>query len=206
MDLISWSDARRAGLKRYFTGEPCHRGHVCERYVLKCACVECERERLAKLRRRQLLERGGRPWSSSDEERAERRRAALKRYRDAHPERVREASRAHQAKYPERRRAARSKWAQSNPDAVNLTRHRRRARKVGVISKGIVALLLTSQRGRCANCRCDIRYAYEVDHIVPLAAGGAHADENLQLLCGDCNRRKGAKDPIRWAQEQGRLI
>lgn len=33
----------------------------------------------------------------------------------------------------------------------------------------------------------------EVDHIVPVAAGGANAIENLTTACMDCNRGKGAK-------------
>lgn len=34
-------------------------------------------------------------------------------------------------------------------------------------------------------------FALECDHIVPESAGGATALENLQCLCGACNRAKG---------------
>jgi hypothetical protein len=45
-------------------------------------------------------------------------------------------------------------------------------------------------RGRCRECgdRFDLQY----DHVIPLALGGASSVENLQLLCGVCNRAKGA--------------
>lgn len=37
--------ARRLGLKRYFTGEPCGHGHLSERYTDSYQCVECIRLR-----------------------------------------------------------------------------------------------------------------------------------------------------------------
>ena len=33
-------EAEMLGLDRYFTGKPCNRGHVCERYV-SGHCIEC---------------------------------------------------------------------------------------------------------------------------------------------------------------------
>src|SRR5690242_13474503 len=42
--------ALAAGLTRYFTGEPCKNGHVCERLTSSGMCVECNRLRSAALR------------------------------------------------------------------------------------------------------------------------------------------------------------
>lgn len=36
--------------------------------------------------------------------------------------------------------------------------------------------------------------------------GGIHGDENLQLLCPACNLKKSNKDPIVWANQNGRLL
>jgi hypothetical protein len=36
------SIARVRGFIRYYTGQPCKHGHVCERYVAKAVCVECD--------------------------------------------------------------------------------------------------------------------------------------------------------------------
>ena len=33
---------------------------------------------------------------------------------------------------------------------------------------------------------------FELDHIEPLAKGGPDTDDNIQMICGPCNRRKGA--------------
>ena len=38
--------------------------------------------------------------------------------------------------------------------------------------------------------RCTGRASLEVDHIVPLAAGGSHNPENLQVLCRRHHRAK----------------
>lgn len=43
MELISRNAAIAAGATRYFTGVPCKRGHVSERYVSQFTCVACKR-------------------------------------------------------------------------------------------------------------------------------------------------------------------
>ena len=50
------------------------------------------------------------------------------------------------------------------------------------------------QAGNCNGCCHHFEYQHlEVDHVVPRAKGGPDIDDNLQLLCGSCNRIKGAK-------------
>jgi hypothetical protein len=44
--------------------------------------------------------------------------------------------------------------------------------------------------GRCAECGSNFDLQY--DHVIPHSLGGATTVANLQLLCADCNRRKGA--------------
>jgi 5-methylcytosine-specific restriction endonuclease McrA len=52
--------------------------------------------------------------------------------------------------------------------------------------------LLVWQRdgGRCAKCGSQEKLEY--DHIIPLAKGGSNTARNIQLLCENCNRSKGA--------------
>jgi len=44
--------------------------------------------------------------------------------------------------------------------------------------------------GRCVTCRR--AELLEFDHVIPLAMGGSSTARNLQLLCAECNRVKGA--------------
>ena len=67
-------------------------------------------------------------------------------------------------------------------------------------SKNIKRVLYERQQGRCAG-QCgeggkgrvlDLDL-FEIDHIVPRSKGGVDFDDNLQLLCPTCNRKKGSR-------------
>jgi len=49
------------------------------------------------------------------------------------------------------------------------------------------------QNRKCAYCRQEFEYGQmEGDHVTPWRDGGLTTDDNLQMLCRECNRRKGA--------------
>ena len=51
-----------------------------------------------------------------------------------------------------------------------------------------------NQQGRCPLCGMTYKYEeMEADHIIPWSKGGHTTAENCQMLCRECNRRKGAK-------------
>ena len=53
-------------------------------------------------------------------------------------------------------------------------------------------VLFGRQEGRCNGCQTDFPFRlFEIDHVVPQSRGGADHLDNLQLLCGHCNRTKG---------------
>jgi 5-methylcytosine-specific restriction endonuclease McrA len=45
-----------------------------------------------------------------------------------------------------------------------------------------------------------------MDHIIPLSLGGKNEDKNIQLTCPRCNKEKGGKDPVVFAQSKGLLL
>ena len=53
-------------------------------------------------------------------------------------------------------------------------------------------VLYGEQEGMCRGCRTHFPFkVFEVDHVIPESKGGTDHIDNLQLLCGFCNRTKG---------------
>lgn len=86
----------------------------------------------------------------------------------------------------------------------------RRARIKGVGGKFTakqVDDLYIKQRGRCAWCKKKLTKQQVIrDHREAIANGGDNTIHNIEILCFSCNSRKGAKDLIDWAQENGFLL
>ena len=96
---------------------------------------------------------------------------------------------------PERARAG-DKKKQRNIEQRRIYQINRVARtraNGGVLSRNIARLRYAEQRGLCNVCREDMGTVFDLDHIIPISRGGPNTDENIQLLCPPCNRRKGAK-------------
>lgn len=100
-------------------------------------------------------------------------------------------------------------WKINNKEKLAIYNQNRKARKrnqLGNISPLLINKLLVLQNNRCANCHVELNNKYHMDHIIPISLGGKHDDGNLELLCPKCNLRKSNKDPIVWANENGRLL
>lgn len=145
----------------------------------------------------------------------------MQRRRDRDPDGVREYQRRWLTENPDRTRAAKRAWVEANydrvrelaretsrrwkaahPEAVRAEDARRRSLLVKVESVDLRALWV-SQCGVCAMCRHRIDESLDwpdpmsksLDHIVPLARGGEHAQRNLQFVHLVENLRKGARLP-----------
>lgn len=110
----------------------------------------------------------------------------------------------------ERTIARNTKHGQSNtPEYLRAKEHKRRALKQssgGTFSKADIDRLYSLQKGCCAVCKAHLGEKFDVDHVIPLSRGGSNGRENIQLLCPRCNRRKSAKDPVKFMQENGFLL
>lgn len=75
------------------------------------------------------------------------------------------------------------------------------------ISNKIKPEVLTKCNDVCVSCGSD--NDLQIDHIIPLSIGGTDDIDNLQILCGLCNRKKGGyKKPRMVFNEllQGKII
>jgi 5-methylcytosine-specific restriction endonuclease McrA len=98
----------------------------------------------------------------------------------ADPQAVRERKLRYEAAHPEKRREHAS---------------RRRARLVGGQSEPVDYKAILERDGLiCGICRGIVAPAdVHIDHVIPLAAGGAHSPANLQVAHSLCNLRKHAR-------------
>lgn len=71
---------------------------------------------------------------------------------------------------------------------------RERAGREG-IADDVKQLIWTRDGGACRQCGSVVELQF--DHVIPLAMGGGNRPENLPILCGPCNRRKGASITVR---------
>lgn len=197
-------EAIASGELTYFVGSKCPKGHIAERRVNGCACVECAAIRTANWMANNP------EWSAAYEKRRYAENADLFREKT----RKRHAERADDPEYRQINSDRVCKWAKANPVMHKASMIRRRARELqaeGTVTAGDIIRIRAAQKDRCAYCRTKLKGAGELDHIhplVPRSGGkpGTNHPSNLQFLCTPCNRRKHTKDPIEFAQASGFLL
>ncbi len=120
-------------------------------------------------------------------------------------EKKRNQSKEYRASNNEAYVAAIRRWQKANPERVRLhikgVSSRRRARLNNTLCEHIspaqLQNLVDGWDTKCAYCRV-VLSNFELDHIVPVAAGGLHMASNLAPACLKCNRSKGAKSLSEW--------
>lgn len=165
MNITSRKEAMAKGLKTYFTGKPCPKGHIAERYVCSWNCVECRKEY----------------YQNNHELRLE----YMKKYQQNNP--------GYNKEYYQNNRERRREYNQRNKAKLNalaMKRHKhvKRATPSWVDLEEIEMFYFEAWRKSQGT-----GIEHHVDHIVPLRGdrvSGLHVPWNLQVIPATENRRK----------------
>src|SRR6266566_2129710 len=149
---------------------------------------------------REARQRYQRKWVLKNPDYAKRRyarsgekiRTTNKRWRNSHPEQVKDGIK---------------RWQRANPEKVRQQRKRgfqaRRARMVGAAGKltsSDLRAIYATQSGRCFYCLTTLGNHYHVDHKVPLCRGGSNAPTNICCACASCNLTKGKMTEVEFRE------
>lgn len=191
--------------------KPCRKCGATDRNASgKCRPCGLERSKKWAEENQEKRKKIGRDWYHRNAE--SQKIASRERYRkNPYPKRKRDLERYY--KNPQKQRDSELLRKKNDPDGwrsmVIRRQHNRRARLRAVggkLSLNIIDVLLEKQNGRCACCGEPLNGKHHVDHIMPLALGGTNTDDNVQLLLPKCNMSKGAKHPIDYMREKGKLL
>ena len=227
MDIISRKEAKRQGLKRYFTGKPCNSGHTCERYSSNGQCVDCCND-YRKTNRTKTKE-----YCKAN---FDKRKANNIEFLKAHPDYYKNYCKLHHTKITENRREYRKNnskkikerdriWSKKHKiERIEYSRKYRQENPVKILA--LCAKRRADKRNRTApwadlDAIRDIyqvaraltkisNITFSVDHIIPMMGelvSGLHVENNLQVIPLSENLKKNNTfNPIVFAQEMGMLL
>ncbi len=209
--IISKKQAITAGLKRYFTGKPCPKGHVCERHVdghcAECICIKNKNRKYDKAKRnaankawrekrtpeyKAYQAQKLREWREANKERTQRWREdnqqklkkKTKAWKAANPDKVKKYKAIEYINNKDKRIAKVNEWRANNPDRVKSyrTNHKAMRRKAhGKHTTKEIKDLMNKQGNKCAECKCNI----SIKKTPKIAH--AHLDHIMPISIGGSN-------------------
>lgn len=169
------SQAKQLGIKKYFSGKPCVRGHNSYRYTSKGSCVEC--------------------LDNYRHENPEKFNENKIRSTTKHRQKRNAESKAWKIKNKDRHARTQKLWRERNNHLCNMYARKRQAsimrRTPDWVDTVAIAEIETTYLW-CSSLR-KIGVNVEVDHVVPLQGklvSGLHVPENLQVIHMSDNRKK----------------
>lgn len=165
MDIISRKEAKVKGLTKYYTGEPCKRGHIVPRWTATYGCVICT-----------LITRKENPNTAKYQ--AE--------YKERNKDQILESNRRYRKLNPDRHRD----WVTKNRSRfLSIIKAHKVIRHRLIAAQRIAKTHAKETATIYQNCPP----GYNVDHIVPLRGKlvtGLHVPWNLQYLPALDNNKK----------------
>jgi hypothetical protein len=181
MEIKSRNQAVQSGDVHYFTGKPCHKGHVAYRFTKTGHCNDCTTER----------------------NRSDKKVEYRKEYKRKNYEAILDKNRALYAKNPEKYRRYNREYQEKNYDTLRPKNSARTMKRIAAKIQRTPSWLdlddhwMIEQAYELAHLRKSITgFSWDVDHIVPLQGklvSGLHVPWNLQVIPASENRSKGNK-------------
>ena len=77
-------------------------------------------------------------------------------------------------------------------------RQRFKTKQIRKVSESTKKMVASNQKWRCFMCHNLLDYSYEIDHNVPLFAGGNNHISNLHALCRNCHGKKTIMEKVNF--------
>jgi len=150
------------------------------------------------------------PQKYTIEERRQKNRESCKKYREQHPEKVRERQhkwyiRTKNADLEGWRKKQREKARRHHDSGKKREWQRKRMEYIlaGNVTRLELIDLFEKSDERCHYCgvhierpRFDPHLPVGFDHVIPFCKGGKHEISNMVVCCGVCNRKKGMNSSL----------
>jgi 5-methylcytosine-specific restriction endonuclease McrA len=123
------------------------------------------------------------------------------KYRAENREKVKARETKYRAENRERLSVRDAKYKKDNLEKGRVYTQRRRARKAnaqGTHTADQLKARFDYHGNKCVYCNST--EDLHADHMIPLSRGGTNFASNMVPACGSCNRSKGAKTPIEFAE------
>lgn len=181
--------------KVYYTGKPCKKGHLADRYTPSRQCVICAKESQQKRRaspegRAKHLAKV-QEWQANNPEKV---KAYKDKYFKENKEHIYEKLAAYYKANPEKRKAVVKAYTQNNKDRMCAKTRNRQLKKLQATPSWADKEGLRILYEQCDYISRLSMEPHQVDHIVPIrnsSVCGLHVPWNLQIITATENRRKG---------------